>query len=446
MSSIGVYNFNSDISYPVDDAGLHHGTEWDGLFARWKCNDVSGNIADDAGIGNFYGTPTGVSYGNAGKIDTSLWFNGSSSRVELLQDGPGIYIREMTFCAWVKIDAVADPRYIFSYYNSSQSYGGIFFEGTVSTITKVRVKQSTSTGTVTLDGPISFGVWFHLAVSLSYSTGVGVVSVYINGNKQISTYTFGAGIQYHYNDSGKMAIGCRVQSATVFSNFFNGWLEDVRLYRGNLSDSTVAAIYNGGFGTYSRPSYFNTRVLSPYAKGFFGDSTKPPFYIASHADFDGDKDFTIELTYTPTETALSYNNHILARRLSSSSAISYYIYVTGSPLKFAAAISDGTTTISVVDTTAIVAGRVYDLAVTWDVSEKTLKLYVNGILVDEDTDLAIVPASIVYNCPIFVGSNLNGSLLTKGTFHRLRISNVVKTVAEINSAINGFHFIEDPWA
>ena len=184
---------------------------------------LDGNANDLSG--NYSGTPTDVSYG-VGDFDLSGVFNGSSSRItttasQLPIPASGAF----TVSFWAKVDSS------LTQYNICMMSFGDFW-----------IKSEYLTGRFGL-GDVNPGyettssmgyVWNHCVLTVDASNNI---NLYLNGaneftgNKSISR-----------TNGGNFAIGVARLSSPVY--YFNGELDQVRIFNKALSSSEVTTLYN----------------------------------------------------------------------------------------------------------------------------------------------------------------------------------------------------------
>lgn len=209
------------------------------LVAHWKLNDNAANttVADATGNGN-----TGTASHNTdtltttGKLTSGLDFDTASSRYVSVAHHADLSLTDGgTICLWVKWSGTSDssggalPRLIAksgSYYVRQSTSALVFYP------------VSTATAVQTASGALVSGQWRHVAVVIApeghkiYVDGVDATSVAGDGTMPPS-------------GTGTLVIGAYTSSA----GFFDGVLDDVRIYQRPLTALEIAAIYNSGSGT-----------------------------------------------------------------------------------------------------------------------------------------------------------------------------------------------------
>ena len=167
---------------------------------------------------------------------SGLTFNGTNSYASVPN-----YLGSMnTFSVamWVKYAASQNTKTIFSNYGKASKGWVVGVDDAGSN----KIKFFLGGATLLSATALTPGTWYHVVVTYNN----GNPTIYINGaqdSTSASTITFDA--TYYGNDIGRLGNG---------TQYFNGSLDDLRVYNRALSLSDVQAIYNGGAGTQSGTS------------------------------------------------------------------------------------------------------------------------------------------------------------------------------------------------
>lgn len=209
------------------------------LIGYWTFEEGSSSVAYDYSGKNatdtWNGTATGTSgYYSAGKIGNYAGaFDGVSTYAANAGTSAAFNLTNaVTMVAWVKLTALGvdqkiiskRPSYVLTVYSNNIPETEIFIGG-VSNDTR-----SASGGTV-----LSTGVWYQIAGTYDGAT----LKTYVNGvlDRQISVSGNMDTVAY------PITIGKTADSA---GNYFNGLIDDARVYNRTLSPTEIAALYNGG--------------------------------------------------------------------------------------------------------------------------------------------------------------------------------------------------------
>jgi hypothetical protein len=241
------------------------------LVGWWKLDEGTGTQATDSSAsgnnGSFVGSPSWTS----GKIAGALSFNGAS----YVNIPNAVYSTSAgTLSLWVKNTGGGD---VIGSYNSASTSRTPTFSFTNSASQKVAWEFSDKVGQTT-STTVSPNTWTHLA--LTYSGGN--VSVYVNG--VLDTQTTASLPTSFYN---QLHIG---HYANYGSLYFNGLVDDVRIYSRALSASEIQALYNSSailYGDVSedgKVSAYDAALVGQYAVSLI---TLTPEQI-TRADVSGD--------------------------------------------------------------------------------------------------------------------------------------------------------------
>jgi len=205
-----------------------------GLIAYYPFN---GNANDESGNGND-GVEFDLSYVQ-GINGEATSFNGESSRV-IVADSSSLDLEdELTLSVWIKQNDQDRAPFILTKGGGSRcNYefrtgfdGDIFGFGKQNVWT--RWKSQTKTG-----------VWSHLAVA--YDSGSSSITAYLNG-KEISTslrvHNFGFNLT---TNNLPLYIGHIYKAYDdTYAHFFNGLMDDLRIYNRVLSEAEIHELYGG---------------------------------------------------------------------------------------------------------------------------------------------------------------------------------------------------------
>jgi len=200
------------------------------LAAQYK---FDGDVQDSSGKGNngtINGDPTWVA---AGKVGSALRFDGDGDYVDCGAGATLSITNGVTIAAWIKLSATGLDQKIAG--NQDNSTGG--YKMTVYTNDRVEFEIRTSAGAGTLNRTVAGGtalatnIWYHVVGV--YSEG-GYLRTYVNGvldRELITTAVLGT-------STGTLKIGCEPYTTTA--NFFNGIIDDLRIYNKALSAGEIA--------------------------------------------------------------------------------------------------------------------------------------------------------------------------------------------------------------
>jgi len=208
-----------------------------GLVGHWALDEGSGSIAaDSSGHGN-QGTLQGDPQWIDGFIGGALSFNGTTDYVDC-GSGASLNITEkITMAVWVKIDQFQDWDGIITKGINQAPYamqmwgdGSLRFAANWDAPT-----GAVGGGTWNSNTKMTAGEWVHAVTTYDGST----IRFYLNGQKDslevAQNLTFGT-----VNES--LTLGCDFPGG---DEYFNGAMDDVRIYDRALTDEQAQELYDG---------------------------------------------------------------------------------------------------------------------------------------------------------------------------------------------------------
>ena len=213
-----------------------------GLVAAYSFNEGTGtSVADASGNGNT-GTVVGASWTAGGKYGGALSFNGSSSYVDLGNPAAFGVTGSMTWSAWINSAAnPPDDGIIVAKSDSASGWqvktspdtGPQTFGSSVSASAGSRIQRYSTTVR-------SLNTWYHVAGV--YDASARTLSVYVNGVLS-SGALVGTVPASQVRSSVNVNIGRRTGGL-----YFNGIIDEVRIYNRALTQSEIQADMNTPVG------------------------------------------------------------------------------------------------------------------------------------------------------------------------------------------------------
>jgi hypothetical protein len=218
-----------------------------GLVGYWTFDGgdigLTGTRAEDRSPSNAHGTLTSGPVVAVGKIGQALDFDGSNDYVDTARDI--FYSDRLTVCAWVKPDVFdSNPRSIATKRNSSGITGAPDPEWTLYLDKSLNFAWISwaAGGAVTMQFGSNtvpkVGAWYHVCAVQNGNGNIGFI--YVNGIQDGSDTQDAVMV----NSSNHVQVG--VMTADNSNRYFNGAIDDVRIYSRPLSASEVMKLYNMG--------------------------------------------------------------------------------------------------------------------------------------------------------------------------------------------------------
>jgi 1,4-alpha-glucan branching enzyme len=219
------------------------------LLAYWTLNEGSGTIGHDSSGNGNTGTVSGSGswYWTDGMIGSALYF-GAPSQVAVSNSFSLNPVQGITVSAWVNADDWPNNQRILEKGKSNNQYA-LF----VNPSGQLAFAIYSVTNGMLVTSPPSGGSWHHIAGTYDGS----LISLYVDG--QIVTQQTASGQMPVTADP--LAIGFR-PGANIF-HYFNGIIDDVRIYGSALSAAGITQVYNAdsvgdGIANWWRLQYFGS--------------------------------------------------------------------------------------------------------------------------------------------------------------------------------------------
>ncbi len=459
-----------------------------GPVAYWKLNEGSASSTYDssgnANTGTLYG---GVQWAN-GVYGSALQFDGvndyvdagSSMIIDNTFDGTG----NMTFTAWYKLNSLGAYRTFFSKggvgdgidYTAAYAFTyDTYVDGSAGYVFTI-FDQGAAFIRRWPDSNFPLNQWNHIVVI--YTNSDIDAKVYINGALVGGSSLFGAKT-YDGSSISNGAANFIIGGGFLNNNYFNGLIDDVRIYNYARTADQIKADYNAG-----KALYVGTRITdcdeSPadcVNKGLVGHwnfdematttafdksgngnngalgggtASAVPTWTTGIQPFSGGKagggglsfDGVDDLVLTNSDTlctgditvcAWMYPRvlNVINQRIVDNNSAKFYIDTAGT-LSF---ISDGSGTVDAYSATGIITiNNWYYICLTRNSAALTANFYSNGALSNgSDTSLSGVLAG---SNNVVIGNNFSNSRQFNGLIDDVRVYNRVLSAAEIRYQYN----------
>jgi hypothetical protein len=230
------------------------------LIANWKFDEGSGTTAYDS-AGSNHGTLTNGPAWTSGQIGGGLDFDGSNDYVEVLDPGNGSLdfgVGNFSISLWFKTTDSAGELVDKSGGGGGRSVGYSLYTGSVEVgageyridpgILSLRVREmpSGNRDQICTVNTYNDGLWHHL-VATRAGTSSANLDIYVDGVDvpTINMADQGAG---DISNSYGLSVGAKYDAGDSdrWEDFFDGLIDDVRIYDKALSAEEVQQLYQNG--------------------------------------------------------------------------------------------------------------------------------------------------------------------------------------------------------
>ncbi len=165
-----------------------------------------------------------------GQQNAAFSFNGSNNYIEYSTNL--LRKREFTMSAWVFANALPGGT---NYILSQGDMNANTFQGLAMTGSGWQYQSYTSNGVYSVSSSTNWAAnqWVHLTAVRGYQT----LKLYVNGSL-VATTSNNSQIPFKVSDVGRVGA-----NSSSLGNYFNGKIDDIRLYKGALNDDEVFALY-----------------------------------------------------------------------------------------------------------------------------------------------------------------------------------------------------------
>ncbi len=438
----------SHILAPDDDAG---NSLLDGLAAWWRLDEGSGTLVEDTTVNNNDGTAYGPTIVTDGKYGNALDFESSESDYVSIPNSDSVNLNlNFSITAWIKPESFPSiAGVVTKLSNSSDKQYALSTKGSSIGFDY----ENNGNNWEMTGGTLSSGTWQLVTVTITSSR---YVTLYIN------TTAVNSGTPGSTTDLTTQAVQIGRWGGGYNSNYFDGVIDDVRIYNRVLETYEIEALYNGsgvvsgnwrldeksGQTAYDSGLLDNDATLS----GSMTDVNWVYGKLNNSLNFDGSDDyvtagnnsifnastgdaFTIT-TWFKTDSAVS-SNELLIGNGGLGGTIGYAMYLNSSG-QVVCGIDDDTSSFpeDSVTSTLDYDDQNWHWAVCAKNGGTTLKLYVDGQL--EGTDATISATGTLGNSEDFVFGGNNGSYSFGGQLDEVVHYKYIASDAEIQRVYESF--------
>lgn len=241
------------------------------LLGYWNMNESSGTVAQDATLLGHDAQVNGAVWTSPGKFGNALDFDGVNDYVNV----PYLINPQktgFTAMAWVKLDASSGDHVIFQ----QDGTGG---RAWITRKSDGTLQSYIGGGYTNSTGTLSVGQWHHVAVTYDNST----VRLFIDG------YLDGSSSRTAEAATGDLLIG----KHKSLGNYWNGFIDEVRVYNRHLTVNEIKDIVNSGYWTFDETSGSTASDSSGNENNgsVYGASWTSSGKMDGALDFDGSNDY-----------------------------------------------------------------------------------------------------------------------------------------------------------
>ena len=235
---------NLAVLYSVDDTSVAElaVTNQSSLQAWYKFNETSGTDAvNSSASGGRKGSVENSTSGhyNTGKFGNAITLDGSNDHVRVYGYTGINGTAGRTVALWFKTSTANKP---LLQYGASGT--GSLFKLSLNSSGAAVLDLGSATITSSTTG-LADGNWHHIAASFPSAANSGAAKLYVDGtgNNGSGTTTINTG------SAADLIIG---RDGTSGSGYFNGQIDDVRFYDGEMNSTLVGQLYGNGNGDFNR--------------------------------------------------------------------------------------------------------------------------------------------------------------------------------------------------
>ena len=236
-----------------------------GLVGAWAFDEGSGTaITDQSGSGN-HGTVSNGTWVTTGKFNNALSFNGTNTLATIPDSATLDLTTGMTIEAWVRPSILGNwQTAVVKEQPGNLAYG--LYGNTNLNRPEGEVYVGGQTRLVNGTTALPTGAWSHLAVTY----GGGNLRLYLNGAQVASLAQSGSIVT--------SASPLRIGGNSIWGEYFNGLIDEVRVYNRALSATEILGDMNRSVTPDVTPPTVTTRTPTPGSSGInVGSSTTATF-------------------------------------------------------------------------------------------------------------------------------------------------------------------------
>ena len=422
-------------------------------FAHWTLDDGAGLTAIDS-VGGHDGTLSSGPVWVAGKLDGALDFDGVNDYVDVgTFDVSGSGLTTMGWFNADSLPATTDPRIVSK--ASSTAEADAWWQLSILTSAsdaniRLRTKAGGTTSTL-IDSSTNLnpGQWY-FAVG-TYNAATGQMKLYLDGT-EVASQLHPAGGAIDTNPTVPVAIGANGTA----EQFFDGVLDDVRVYNRALNATEIADLYAEGVGPALVAHWKLDDGAGPTAVDSEGTHdgalVSNPAWVAGQLggalDFDGVNDYVDVGTFDVSGSGLTTmgwfnadslpattDPRIVSKASSTAEADAWWqlsILTSASDANIRLRTKAGGTTSTLIDSsTNLNPGQWYFAVGTYNAATGQMKLYLDGTEVASQLHPAGGAIDTNPTVPVAIGANGTAEQFFDGVLDDVRVYNRALNATEI---------------
>jgi hypothetical protein len=229
----------------VTDSNIYKGGVWSfktwadiSLYwvSWWKFDEGSGNTAYDS-VGTNHGTIYGATW-TSGKIEGALDFDGMNDYVDMADTVKNYLETSYTVSAWIKTNTIFSNNVIAAYRQKIDGNPVLFQLDHFNEDIRLTVRDDDlNAAQAVYPGILTTNTWYHITGTREGND----VNVYVDGYSGIpGSETLGA------INPDNLKIGALQFAWNPPSNYFDGIIDDVKIFNTALSAQEIQQLYNNG--------------------------------------------------------------------------------------------------------------------------------------------------------------------------------------------------------
>ena len=186
----------------------------------------------------------------SGKYGNALDFDGSNDYILVSNATSTSITGDLSISAWIRPDAISSEQTILGKWDETTANNDRSYRLYLDVSNKLNFSVSaTGTTVITHTGTnttFSAGNWYH--VEAIYDNA-GTMDLYVNGKLDVTQKSSSVPASVD-NNTSNLYIGAKENTSGNIDTYFNGAIDDVRIYNYARTASQVLVDYNGGFSTW----------------------------------------------------------------------------------------------------------------------------------------------------------------------------------------------------